>query len=194
MCLVDEHNDGWHEDMSWVGIRLRLHLVCTCIDNRACSNIITYYGRTAKNLFTILIFTTYPNNRFDIILSCCYPHSPTMEPVQLLKQRAHTTLSLSAGSYIYELAHDLNDDMLAVIASDNSLRILHPHTLALLFGSDSVFPRIHTRGGVTSLCAYSGRQESQGALFVTGGRDGVVRVWDARSANKSPITTFDSGM
>ncbi|KAF2399353.1 WD repeat protein [Trichodelitschia bisporula] len=104
-------------------------------------------------------------------------------------QTASSDLHLPPDSYIYTFAttapqvsprtdaHSLTPtSRLAVISSDNSLRIFDPETLALR--PDGVYANIHT--SVTCLTRFA-PTAADANIFLTAGRDGRVRGWDLRS-------------
>jgi WD40 repeat protein len=105
------------------------------------------------------------------------------------KNAATSSLPVPKDSYVYCFAttapqHDIKydtapslapSDRLAVACSDDSLLVLEPETLRVL-------PDGHFRGanrGITSLRPFSGNATS--TVFLTAGRDGLVRGWDLRS-------------
>ncbi|KAF2021084.1 WD40 repeat-like protein [Aaosphaeria arxii CBS 175.79] len=103
-----------------------------------------------------------------------------------LAQIHQTTLSLPPETYIYkiistsprEYPHNYTKTAnLAVIASDDSLRIFDPISLNLV--ADGVIK--NANASVTCLERVEG---SEGNLLATAGRDGFVRFWDARSRGK----------
>ena len=108
-----------------------------------------------------------------------------------LQPVASSSLSLPSGSYIYSLAVALPGSSLAAISSDNSLRLFDVRSLQVV----SVTAGSAHENGVTTLTEY-GAGGSERRLLATGGRDGKVRLWDARSASEStgkPILEMATG-
>ncbi|OQE46307.1 hypothetical protein PENCOP_c001G00363 [Penicillium coprophilum] len=97
--------------------------------------------------------------------------------MHILKAVASSTLSLPADNYIYSIVPSAPRTF-AAISSDDSLRV---------FDADL------DRGSVISNAAHNGvtalRSFAMGEshLLATGGRDGKVKVWDARTENGSPV-------
>lgn len=60
-------------------------------------------------------------------------------------------------------------------------------------GNASVISKQSHEGGVTALKPYAGKEGQQQSLLVTGGRDGMVRVWDARSRDGSAVLKIGTG-
>lgn len=120
-------------------------------------------------------------------------------PPQLLRQQRSTSLSLPPGNYIYSLARcGATGDCLAAISSDDSLRLFDPRTLQLRGGGGCFAESIH-KGGVTSLCDVGvgpgrGGQggDDKNNLLATGGRDGMVKLWDVRGKGKAAVE-FQTG-
>lgn len=108
------------------------------------------------------------------------------------KQIATSDLGLPPNSYIYNVvsaspqtgpySYSLTTE-LAVISSDDSLRLLDPRTLKAR--PDGVLKDVHK--SVTCLRRY----DEQGNILATAGRDGLVRFWDKRSGKK--VMDFASG-
>ena len=111
---------------------------------------------------------------------------------QLLHQQHQTSLSLPAGSYIYTLVRSGND-ALAAISSDNSLRRFDRRTLHLL--ADGVWKDTHPakHGGVTCLCEVGAGIWGANDLLATAGRDGTVKLWDAKSGKCDAVIEFSTG-
>ncbi|KAK3168489.1 hypothetical protein OEA41_004937 [Lepraria neglecta] len=86
-----------------------------------------------------------------------------------------SSLSLPADSYIYKILQI--DSNLAAISSDDSLRIIDSTSLKEIAGG--ILKNVHA--GVTCLEA----PENDKNVFLTAGRDAVVRSWDLRD-NRSP--------
>ncbi|PGH06210.1 hypothetical protein AJ79_06598 [Helicocarpus griseus UAMH5409] len=107
---------------------------------------------------------------------------------QLLHQKAQSSLSLPAGSYIYSLCQS-GDDALAAISSDNSLRCFDRQTLNVL--PDSIFTNTHPgkSGGVTCVCEVNASAFGTKNLIATSGRDGTVKLWDVRNKRKDAVMT-----
>lgn len=95
-----------------------------------------------------------------------------------LRSCSSSSLSLPAGSYIYSLCP--SGPALAAISSDNSLRRFDRNTLNLL--PDGVVRDTHP-AGVSSLCPVDGDD----GLLATCGRDGTVKLWDARSSGAAAV-------
>ncbi|CAG7997359.1 unnamed protein product [Penicillium olsonii] len=89
-----------------------------------------------------------------------------------LKPVASSTLSLPTDNYIYKLT-PAAPGTFAAISSDDSLRVFDANLNASVLS-----PAAHA--GVTSLSRFGD------SLLATGGRDGKVKVWDAR-AGKSVV-------
>ncbi|EEQ33656.1 hypothetical protein McanMca71_003987 [Microsporum canis] len=102
-----------------------------------------------------------------------------------LRSCSSSSLSLPAGSYIYSLCP--SGPALAAISSDNSLRRFDRNTLNLL--PDGVVRDTHP-AGVSSLCPVDGDD----GLLATCGRDGTVKLWDARSSGAAAVFHADKGM
>ncbi|KAL8824491.1 MAG: hypothetical protein Q9191_005025 [Dirinaria sp. TL-2023a] len=84
-------------------------------------------------------------------------------------------ISSSVPSYVYAIqAVQDGNGSLAVISSDDALRIIDPHTLQLIL--QCAHNKVHE--GVTCLSDLNG-------LLATGGRDKMIRCWDPRSGNRS---------
>ncbi|KAJ5167228.1 uncharacterized protein N7482_006009 [Penicillium canariense] len=90
-----------------------------------------------------------------------------------LTATAASSLSLPAENYIYTIAPSA-PGRFAAISSDDSLRIFDAANLDRV----SVISRKTHGAGVTSLRSYAAG-ESQ--LLATGGREGKVKLWDARA-------------
>lgn len=98
-----------------------------------------------------------------------------------LQAVASSSLSLPADSYIYGITAAAPGTF-AAISSDDSLRLFDAADL-----NRGAVVSSHTHdGGVTSLRSYAG--ESQ---LLTGGRDGKVRIWDARAGG--PVVEMETG-
>jgi WD40 repeat protein len=118
-------------------------------------------------------------------------------------------LGLPKDSYIYSFATTAAQDdtrtdyyralapsdRLAVISSDDSLRIFDPSTLKLL--PNGHYAKSHA--GLTSLKRFAPNGQESNVLM-TAGRDGTVRGWDLRSQSKvlefkapqdQPLSTLD---
>lgn len=93
-----------------------------------------------------------------------------------------SSLSLPAESYIYQLCA-AGPASLAAISSDNSLRRFDRSSLALL--PDGLVKETHA-AGVSSLCA------AGDGLLATCGKDGTVKLWDARRAGA--VAVFQAGI
>ncbi|KAJ5682688.1 hypothetical protein N7462_005853 [Penicillium macrosclerotiorum] len=91
-----------------------------------------------------------------------------------LKATAASSLSLPADNYIYTLAASAPGSF-AAISSDDSLRVFDASSLDRV----SVVAHKTHDAGVTALRTYAAG-ESQ--LLVTGGREGKIKLWDARAA------------
>lgn len=92
-----------------------------------------------------------------------------------LTATAASSLALPAGNYIYSIAASAPGSF-AAISSDDSLRVFDSANLDRV----SVISRKAHDAGVTSLRSYAAG-ESQ--LLATGGREGTVKLWDARAGN-----------
>ncbi|KAK2853345.1 hypothetical protein FQN49_005159 [Arthroderma sp. PD_2] len=101
-----------------------------------------------------------------------------------LHSTSSSSLSLPGESYIYSLCPS-GPSSLAAISSDNSLRRFDRSTLNLLPGG--VVKDTHP-AGVSSLCA------AGEGLLATCGKDGTVKVWDARSSGAVAVFEADKGM
>ncbi|KAJ5091363.1 hypothetical protein NUU61_006233 [Penicillium alfredii] len=101
-----------------------------------------------------------------------------------LANTASSSLSLPADNYIYSIAASAPGSF-AAISSDDSLRVFDAANLERV---SVVSPKTHD-GGVTALrsCVAGGPQ-----LLVTGGRDGKVRLWDARAGNGSAVAEMET--
>lgn len=102
-----------------------------------------------------------------------------------LQASATTNLNLPADSYIYKiLPTSAQSDpytfqkaaQLAVICSDDSLRLFDAETLRL--SPNGVLANVNK--SVTSLA----RTNAEGNVLATCGRDGIVRYWDTRGNKK----------
>ncbi|KAI5291291.1 hypothetical protein KEM52_000211 [Ascosphaera acerosa] len=99
-----------------------------------------------------------------------------------------SNLSTPTGSYILSICR-IGTDALAAISSDNSLRVFDKRTLRLRPGA--VFHGIHPaatakgESGATALCSY---ESGSSSLAVTGGRDGLVKLWDPRTQAGAAMT------
>ena len=108
---------------------------------------------------------------FSIALATLPSHiHPTA--MHTLKPVASSTLSLPTDNYIYKLT-PAAPGTFAAISSDDSLRVFDANLNASVLS-----PAAHA--GVTSLSRFGD------SLLATGGRDGKVKVWDAR-AGKSVV-------
>lgn len=105
--------------------------------------------------------------------------------MHILQATASSSLSLPTGTYIYAIAATTpsgtqsqphQHQQFAAISSDDSLRLFDGHTLQ---PTAIVTAKSHD-GGVTALKEYSGIG-TEGFLLATAGRDGAVRLWDARA-------------
>lgn len=104
--------------------------------------------------------------------------------MKLFKETASSSLRLPKDSYIYSFAEvtiDRYDNVcsLAVISSDNSLRIFDVKSLDLV--PDGVFESVHS--SVTAIAKFA--SSAYFPLLLTSGRDGFVRGWDTRSGSKA---------
>jgi WD40 repeat protein len=114
--------------------------------------------------------------------------------MKTFRETASSNVGLPADSYIYAFATTSaqddtrtdvfrplkKSDRLAVISSDDSLRVLDPSTLELL--PDGLYANANK--GLTSLKRFAPNgQESN--VFMTAGRDGQVCGWDLRSRSKA---------
>lgn len=109
-------------------------------------------------------------------LLSCHPTMYTLEAGGAFK------ISQPQDIYIYHLEPVL--DEIAVISSDDCLRLINPTSLqgpAL-----KVIPRVHTE--VTCLKAL----DCQNAIVCTAGRDGRVNIWDLRGDTK--VAELKTGM
>ncbi|RAO67880.1 uncharacterized protein BHQ10_003892 [Talaromyces amestolkiae] len=104
-----------------------------------------------------------------------------------LQATASSSLSLPSGTYIYAIAattpsssSGTHSQQFAAISSDDSLRLFDGHSLQ----PTTVLSAKSHDGGVTALKEYSGIGP-QGSLLATAGRDGAVRLWDARAGELS---------
>ena len=100
-----------------------------------------------------------------------------------LQATASSSLSLPPGTYIYAIAATSpsssgtqQQQQFAAISSDDSLRLFDGHSLQ---PTAIVTAKSHD-GGVTALKEYPGLG-GEGFLLATAGRDGAVRLWDART-------------
>ena len=108
-----------------------------------------------------------------------------MQPVTCLKSLASSSLSLPSGSYIYSILPLSKSNGLAVISSDDSLRIFNRESLQL--NSDGVLPNVHE--GVTCVKNFDGGPD----LVITAGRDGYVRTWDLRMGGNKKCGEVQTG-
>ncbi|KAG5300613.1 WD domain-containing protein [Histoplasma ohiense] len=110
---------------------------------------------------------------------------------RLLHGKGQSSLSLPAGSYIYSLCQS-GIDALAAISSDNSLRRFDRETLKVL--PNGVFANIHpgNGGGVTCVCEVDPVVAEGKTLVATSGRDGTVKLWDARDKRRDEVLTATS--
>jgi WD40 repeat protein len=104
--------------------------------------------------------------------------------MKLFKETASSSLRLPKDSYIYNFAEvtiDRSDNTcsLAVISSDDSLRIFDVNSLDLV--PDGVFESVHS--SVTAIARFA--SSAYFPLLLTSGRDGFVRGWDTRSGSKA---------
>jgi len=104
-----------------------------------------------------------------------------------LVQILSSSIGLPPNSYIYKILPTSpseiplmysNTDQLAVISSDDSLRLLDPSTLQLL--PDGVIQNANQ-----SLTCLERGEDLQSNIVVTAGRDGLVNFWDKRSRSKA---------
>lgn len=111
---------------------------------------------------------------------------------RLLHRKGQSSLSLPDGSYIYSLCQS-GIDALAAISSDNSLRRFDRETLKVL--PNGVFANIHpgNGGGVTCVCEVDPAVAEGKTLVATSGRDGTVKLWDARDKRRDAVLTATSG-
>ncbi|KAF2730244.1 WD40 repeat-like protein [Polyplosphaeria fusca] len=100
-----------------------------------------------------------------------------------LVQTLSSNLGLPSNSYIYKILSTAprqdpltysTTDRLAVISSDDSLRLLDPATL------DVVPDGVITKASESVTCLERGDDPS-GNIVATAGRDGLVKLWDKRS-------------
>ncbi|QSS65291.1 WD domain-containing protein [Histoplasma capsulatum] len=119
--------------------------------------------------------------------------SPMASPsrYRLLHRKGQSSLSLPDGSYIYSLCQS-GIDALAAISSDNSLRRFDRETLKVL--PNGVFANIHpgNGGGVTCVCEVDPAVAEGKTLVATSGRDGTVKLWDARDKRRDAVLTATS--
>jgi WD40 repeat protein len=102
-----------------------------------------------------------------------------------LQATASSSLSLPPGTYIYAIAATSpssssgtqHQQQFAAISSDDSLRLFDGHSLQ---PTSIVAAKSHD--GVTALKEYGGIAPA-GFLLATAGRDGAVRLWDARAGS-----------
>ncbi|KUL90218.1 hypothetical protein ZTR_02118 [Talaromyces verruculosus] len=106
-----------------------------------------------------------------------------------LQATASSSLSLPPGTYIYAIAATSpsssgtqSQHQFAAISSDDSLRLFDGHSLQ---PTAVVTAKSHD-GGVTALKEYTGNGAG-GFLLATAGRDGAVRLWDARSSQRASV-------
>jgi WD repeat-containing protein 89 len=108
--------------------------------------------------------------------------------MRTFKETASTSLNLPPDSYIYSFASlgkqttepASPPDRLAVVSSDDSVRLFDSRTLRIL--PDGVFENVNK--SVTSIRP-SAASDRECTLFLTAGRDGVVRGWDLRTGAKA---------
>lgn len=81
---------------------------------------------------------------------------------------ATSTLGTPADTYIYSLARCQDDQTLACIASDDSLRLFDPERLQLLKTVSNC------NAGTSCLESF----ETSSSTFLTAGRDGRIVCWD----------------
>lgn len=109
-----------------------------------------------------------------------------------LQATASSSLSLPPGTYIYAIAatspsssfgtQSQQQQQFAAISSDDSLRLFDGHSLQ---PTAVVTAKSHD-GGVTAIKEYTGNGAG-GFLLATAGRDGAVRLWDARSSHRASV-------
>ncbi|EPS40090.1 hypothetical protein H072_6124 [Dactylellina haptotyla CBS 200.50] len=92
-----------------------------------------------------------------------------------------SAISSPEGTYHYSLAR--TGAHLAVISSDDHIRVIDPSSLAVLSGSTSP---IHD-DGVTCLKSLN---EARGDIVATAGRDGAAKLWDLRQGFGTPVKVF----
>jgi WD40 repeat protein len=108
-----------------------------------------------------------------------------MQSVTPLKALASSSLSLPSGSYIYSIVPLCKSDSLAVISSDDSLRVFNRESLQL--DSGGVLSNIHE--GVTCVKHFGG----DAGPVITAGRDGFVRTWDLRMGGDKKCGEVQTG-
>ncbi|KAL2006552.1 hypothetical protein VTN00DRAFT_9220 [Thermoascus crustaceus] len=96
-----------------------------------------------------------------------------------LKATSSSSLSLPSGSYIYSIC-PASPGSFATISSDDSLRLLDASSLKLLNVAK-------THKGVTCLREYGSAAGTGQQLLATSGRDGKVRLWDARGSGSPAL-------
>ncbi|KAJ5581681.1 hypothetical protein N7535_000301 [Penicillium sp. DV-2018c] len=101
-----------------------------------------------------------------------------------LKAVASSTLSLPADNYIYSIVASAPGSF-AAISSDDSLRVFDAADL----DRGSVVSSTAHGGGITSLQSFV---MGEAHLLATGGRDGKVKIWDARAGNGSPAVEMET--
>lgn len=103
--------------------------------------------------------------------------------MRIFQEAAFSNLNLPPDSYIYTFGtrHSPNNDtpgqILAVISSDDSLRLFDNTTLKPL--ADGIFKSVNQ--SVTSLATHFSFSRTP---YLTAGRDGFVRGWDLRARGK----------
>lgn len=103
-----------------------------------------------------------------------------------LQATASSSLLLPPGTYIYAIAATSpssssgtqQQQQFAAISSDDSLRLFDGHSLQ---PTSIVAAKSHD--GVTALKEYYGGNGAAGFLLATAGREGAVRLWDARAGS-----------
>ncbi|EAW07370.1 WD repeat protein [Aspergillus clavatus NRRL 1] len=103
-----------------------------------------------------------------------------------LTATASSSLSLSPGNYIYAIT-STSSGSLAAISSDDSLRVFDAASLDRV---TVLAAQTHGAGGVTALRTYGAGKDQQ--LLVTGGRDGKVKVWDARKGRGAAVVEMET--
>lgn len=94
----------------------------------------------------------------------------TYDYITMAKCLGSSSLGAQPDTYLYKLAQATdNANLFATIGSDDALRLFDPSLRSL-----STFSKCHT--GLSTLISLPG----QPSTFVTAGRDGLIKVWDAR--------------
>jgi len=101
----------------------------------------------------------------------------------LATEIASSNLDSAQDTYFYSLTRS-NVTSTACIASDNVLRFFDNSTLNLQNKIN------HAHDGIT--CLTSDDANTHAGRVITGGRDGLVKIWDERSTDKGAVLTINN--